>query len=76
MVDNDVQYASVESSNLAAVGYDAENMNLFVKFKNGLTYGYLHVPERVYAELMAAESKGKYLAAHVKNVYSYTRLQT
>lgn len=79
--DNNVEYVPVSSSNLYAVGYDEENGNLFVQFKEqetggpGLTYVFYHCPPTVHAELMAADSKGKYLNARVKNVYSYDRLQ-
>lgn len=79
MVDDNVEYQEVESSNLHSVGYDPESSNLFVIFKDALggpgrKYAYTNVQPHVYAELMAAPSKGKYLNAFVKNAYSYTRL--
>lgn len=39
---------SVESSNLASIGYDAENEILEVEFKHGGVYQYFDVPENVY----------------------------
>lgn len=80
MVDDNVKYDTVSSSNLLAVGYDPDNENLFIIFKNsetggpGRKYVYYHVPSNVYGELMAAESKGKYHAAYIKKVYSYDQL--
>lgn len=79
--DNNVEYVPVSSSNIFSIGYDEENSNLYVRFKEqetggpGLRYVYYHVSPTVHAELMAADSKGKYLNARVKNVYSYDRLQ-
>lgn len=80
MVDDNVEYQEVDSSNLHSVGYDAENGVLFVIFKNEETgaptskYWYGDVPAAVYAELMTAESKGKYHARYIKGKYSYGRL--
>lgn len=79
MVDDNVSYENVSSSNLLAVGYDKDNSNLFIIFKDkdgrpSSKYVYYHVPSQVHAELMAAESKGKYLAAYIKGTYSYERL--
>jgi hypothetical protein len=81
MIDDNVKYQDVSSSNLLAVGYDEENANLFIVFKDAKTgqpsrkYAYYHVPPNVYAELMAAPSHGKYHAAHIKGRYSYDQLQ-
>lgn len=62
----------VSSSNLASVGY--ENGTLYVSFHSGSTYAYFGVPQSVYDELMAADSHGKYLNAHIKGVYGYKKL--
>jgi hypothetical protein len=77
MVDDDkVEYQKVGSSNLDRVGYDPESENLWIWFKGSppRRYVYYHVPPRVFAELMAAESKGKYHAAHIKKTYSYDQV--
>jgi hypothetical protein len=79
MIDDNVIMEPVESSNLAAVGYDEENSNLFVLFQDknggpGQKYYYTGVPKSVYSELMAAPSKGRFLAAHIKGHYSYGRI--
>ena len=64
----------VESSNLASVGYDAENEILEVEFKHGGIYQYFDVPENVYAELMKANSHGVYFSAYIRNDYEYQKL--
>lgn len=62
----------VDSTNLESVGYDGTN--LFVRFKNGSIYVYFHVPESLYQELLAADSKGKFLSKHVKGAFQYKRI--
>ncbi|NEW79035.1 MAG: KTSC domain-containing protein [Gelidibacter sp.] len=65
---------SVESSNLASIGYDAENEILEVEFNHGGIYQYFDVPENVYEELMNAESHGKYFSANIRNDYEYQKI--
>lgn len=65
---------SVESSNLASVGYDAENEILEVEFNHGGVYQYFDVPEQVYEELMNADSHGVYFSANIRNDYEYQKL--
>jgi len=57
---------SVESSNLASIGYDAKNEILEVEFKHGGVYQYFDVPENVYQELMDASSHGQYFDRNIK----------
>lgn len=65
---------SVESSNVAAVGYDEGSSTLQVEFKNGSTYQYFDVSERDFIGLRDAESVGGYLASHIKGVYRYSKV--
>lgn len=62
----------VESSLIQAVGYDAERRLLEVAFTSGRAYWYADVPREVYEALMAAESKGEYFLAHIRDVYAYS----
>ena len=62
----------VISSNVVAIGY--EDNKLYVNFKTG-SYVYYDVPQKIYDGLVKAESKGKYMWAHVRDVYSYERLK-
>jgi hypothetical protein len=57
---------AVESSNLASVGYDAENSILEIQFNHGGVYQYLDVPENVYDGLMNADSHGQYFDRNIK----------
>ena len=72
-----VTMAEVQSSNVAAIGYlpsDKATGALFVRFVGGAIYRYEGVPPHVHAALMASESKGKYVAAHVRGAYPFARL--
>ena len=46
---------------------------LIVVFKNDSTYTYADVPEQVYLDFVAAESKGKFFAANVNGKYVATK---
>lgn len=65
---------AVESSNLASIGYDAENEILEVEFNHGGVYQYFDVPQDVYAELMNADSHGKYFSANIRNDFEYKKM--
>jgi hypothetical protein len=63
----------VTSSNLKAVGYDADAKELHVQFKNGGHYSYAGVPPEKHRALMAAASKGAHLHAHIKGQHPHRR---
>jgi len=69
-----MQRQFVSSSNLASVGYDPATSILEVEFLNGSIYQYWGVSSWIYAGLMAAASKGRYLSRRVKGVYSYQKV--
>ncbi len=69
-----MEMASVDSSNIAAVGYDEDSSTLQVEFNNGALYQYFDVPENIFEELRDAGSVGGYLAAHVKGSYRYSKV--
>jgi hypothetical protein len=64
----------VSSSNVAAVGYDADNQTVYVQFLDGSTYTYKGVTEQEYENLRTASSVGSYLNRNYKNVYPYERI--
>lgn len=63
----------VSSSNISAVGYDADSQTVYVQFLNGSTYAYKGVPEHEFENLRTAPSVGSYLNRNYKNVYPYER---
>ena len=72
----DLDWVPVSSSNLQAIAYARDDRRLCVRFNNGMTGSYADVPESVYQGLLAAPSKGTFLAPHIKrgNQYVYTRV--
>jgi KTSC domain len=62
----------VDSSNVEALGYDSEAMDLYVQFKSGSSlYIYENVPESTFHDLMSAPSKGSYLNREIKPNYHF-----
>ncbi|NLK46855.1 MAG: KTSC domain-containing protein [Treponema sp.] len=72
---NNPDMHSVKSSNVAALGYDADNQMVYVRFQNGTLYTYSNVPEHEYEALNNASSIGSYLHRNFKNVYPYQRIE-
>ena len=61
----------MESSMVAAVGYDEGLRAMVVLFNSGKAYQYLEVPPEVYQGLLEARSKGRYLLDHIIDHYPY-----
>jgi hypothetical protein len=55
----------VKSSNLTHIGYDEASRELHVTYKSGKTYVWPDVDPDFHQRLMAAESHGKFMNAHV-----------
>lgn len=66
---------SVDSSNLASVGYDAAKEILEIEFNHGGVYQYFDVPESVYNELMDADSHGRYFISNINDVFEYQKIR-
>jgi hypothetical protein len=70
-----MDYVSVSSSSVAAVGYESETSTLGVRFLDGSEYHYFGVPEGIFAGLQSAGSVGSYINQYVKKAgYSYSRV--
>ena len=64
----------VESSLIKSVAYDAATSVLTVVLvKDNETYEYSKVPESVYKELMAAESKGAYFVKNIRDKFEFVK---
>jgi hypothetical protein len=64
----------VSSSNLKSVGYDPRSRTLEIEFHNGGVYQYDEVSQQTYDDLIAAASKGRYYAEHIRDHYSGRRI--
>lgn len=66
-VGNAVEWVPLESSVFTAVAYQAGAQQLYLRFHEGNIYRYFACPRSVYKALLAAESKGRYFALHIRN---------
>lgn len=55
----------VASSNVAAVGYDAEERTLYVAFTSFSVYAYFDISATMHIALVSASSIGTYLRRHI-----------
>jgi hypothetical protein len=69
-----VRRVPVESRAIASVGYDRDTSVLEIEFVEGDVYQYFAVPRRVHQELLAADSMGRYFAAHIRDRFGYQRV--
>jgi len=65
----------VDSSNIAAVGWDPRTMVLEVEFHHGGVYHYLEVPKSVYGDFIHADSIGKHFHKYIRPTYSYRKAE-
>jgi KTSC domain len=61
-----MDYVSVSSTSVAAIGYESETNTLGVRFQNGGEYHYFGVPEDVFEALKSASSIGSYINEYIK----------
>jgi len=64
----------VSSSAISSVGYDRKAKTLELEFSSGGVYDYYEVPPKVYAELMSAESKGRFISERIRGQYRSERV--
>lgn len=61
----------VKATNLRTVHYDPEKKMLEVEFHSGGSCQFYGVPESVYQELLAAESREHYFDRYIRLKYSH-----
>lgn len=64
----------IDSSAIHSVDYDPRSRVLKVRFTSLALYEYFDVPDMVFRQLMAADSKGTYFAQNIRDKYEYRRL--
>lgn len=75
MALENVDFYPVNSSNVSEIGYDDEEMVLYVRFSRGALYYYEGVPPDVWEQFMAADSAGKFVHTNLKGRYPYGRVE-
>lgn len=66
---------AVRSISIAFIGYEAETLALRIVFREGGAYDYHGVPEMVFQQFLAAQSKGKYYIRWIKGRFNQARIQ-
>lgn len=70
----DIEMQAVESSLIAKLGYDAAAKELAIQMHNSSDiYLYKDVPQAVYDDFLAAESKGAFYVKNIKGQYETER---
>ena len=67
----------VDSSCIAAIGYDEDTSVLVIEFLTGAKYIYMDVEQDIYDEILAAPSRGHYFWEYIripKGPYDYERI--
>lgn len=59
----------VNSSAIAAIGYDERMMRMRIRFIQGDTYDFCGVPAHIFQGLLNARSKGTYYNDHIRDRY-------
>lgn len=65
------QKIEVVSSQMKIVEYDTETNTLIITFTKGARYEYKDVPNKVFLELIEADSIGSYFIKEIKTKYPY-----
>lgn len=66
----------VISSNVTSVGYSRQLRALEIEFTRGAIYRFLEVPQEVYRALLAADSKGHFIAENIRGKYRFVRVRS
>ena len=74
-VVNAVEWVPLESSVFTSAAYRAGTSQLYLRFHEGNIYRYYECPHSVYKALLAAESKGRYFAQHIRNGFRCERVR-
>ena len=65
----------VISTNVASVGYSRNLHALEIEFVRGAVYRFLDVPQKVYRQLLASDSKGHFIAENLRGKYDFVRVR-
>ena len=62
---------AVESTTLSTVAYQPLDQVLCLEFRSRAVYCYFGVPQSVYQDLLAADSKGSYFNRYIRGRFPY-----
>ncbi len=70
-----IKRTPVQSSNVVSVGYSRHLHALEIEFVRGAVYRFLDVQPRLYRQLLAADSKGRFIAENLRGKYRFVRVR-
>ena len=70
-----IKRTPVQSSNVVSVGYSRQLHALEIEFVRGATYRFLDVQPSLYRQLLAAESKGRFIFENLRGKYRFVRVR-
>jgi len=73
--DGEIKRQPLDSSVLGSAGYDAKTRVLEIEFHSGAIYRYLEVPGEIFRRLLAAESKGRFFGANIRDKFRSERVK-
>jgi lysyl-tRNA synthetase class 2 len=65
-----------DSTAIREIDYDADRAKLVVRFVSGQHYVFVGVPGEVHRSFVAAESKGRFFLAEIRDRYPFNRLDS
>jgi len=71
---SEMQRQPVNSSDIAAIGYDETSETLEIDFKATGVYRYFSVPKTVAEEFQRTPSPGKFFLQHIKGKYAWEKI--
>lgn len=66
---------AVTSRSLSSVLFRKSSRTLEVEFRSGAIYRYHQVPEKTYADLLRATSKGRYFSTRIRGKHQFERVR-
>jgi hypothetical protein len=69
-----IRRAPIDSSAVASIGYDPRAKALDIEYAGGAVYRYYPVPDRVYRQLLQADSKGRFVNFRIRDAYPFRRI--
>ena len=70
-----MERTAVESSQIVSIGYVPGLETLEIEFKGGKVYRYFEVPGAAHADLVAAESKGKFFGQYIRGKFTFEKVE-
>lgn len=62
------------SSNVAAIAYDEEKQECYVKFLSGQIYVYENVGPGIWEEFQSSQSKGRFVGIQLRRAHPFHRV--